>query len=42
VGRERDVCREAEPPLVERAAGQWVACHFPGELGPGGRPATAR
>jgi oligopeptide transport system ATP-binding protein len=32
VGRGRDVCRRQEPPLVEHAAGQWAACHFPGEL----------
>ena len=32
VGRDRDVCRQQEPPLVEHAAGQWAACHFPGEL----------
>jgi oligopeptide/dipeptide ABC transporter ATP-binding protein len=32
VGRGRDVCRQQEPPLVEHAAGQWAACHFPGEL----------
>lgn len=32
VGRERDICREQEPPLVEHAPSQWAACHFPGEL----------
>jgi oligopeptide/dipeptide ABC transporter ATP-binding protein len=32
VGRDRDVCRTDEPPLVEHAAGHWAACHFPGEL----------
>jgi oligopeptide/dipeptide ABC transporter ATP-binding protein len=33
LGRGRDRCREQEPPLVEHAGGQWVACHYPGELG---------
>jgi oligopeptide/dipeptide ABC transporter ATP-binding protein len=32
LGRGRSLCREQEPPLVERVRGQWVACHFPGEL----------
>jgi oligopeptide/dipeptide ABC transporter ATP-binding protein len=32
LGRGRDLCRKQEPPLVEHAGGQWVACHFPGEL----------
>ena len=32
VGRDRDVCRRQEPPLVEHVPGQWAACHFPGEL----------
>jgi oligopeptide/dipeptide ABC transporter ATP-binding protein len=32
VGLGRDVCRQQEPRLVEHAAGQWAACHFPGEL----------
>jgi oligopeptide/dipeptide ABC transporter ATP-binding protein len=31
VGRGRDVCRQEEPRLLEHAAGQWAACHFPGE-----------
>jgi oligopeptide/dipeptide ABC transporter ATP-binding protein len=32
VGRERGICIEHDPPLVERGAGHWAACHFPGEL----------
>jgi oligopeptide/dipeptide ABC transporter ATP-binding protein len=32
LGRERPICAEQEPPLLEHAAGQWAACHFPGEL----------
>jgi oligopeptide/dipeptide ABC transporter ATP-binding protein len=32
VGRGRDICREVNPPLEEKAAEHWVACHFPGEL----------
>jgi len=32
VGREREICREVTPPLEERTPGQWVACHFAGEL----------
>jgi oligopeptide/dipeptide ABC transporter ATP-binding protein len=32
VGRERGLCLEESPPLLERAPGHWVACHFPGEL----------
>jgi oligopeptide/dipeptide ABC transporter ATP-binding protein len=31
VGRERPTC-DVEPPLVQHAAGQLAACHFPGEL----------
>jgi oligopeptide/dipeptide ABC transporter ATP-binding protein len=40
VGRDRSVCSEQEPPLVEQAPGQWAACHFPGELADA-RPSTA-
>jgi oligopeptide/dipeptide ABC transporter ATP-binding protein len=32
VGRDRDLCLQQHPPLVERKPGHWVACHFPGEL----------
>jgi oligopeptide/dipeptide ABC transporter ATP-binding protein len=32
LGRDRAICAEQEPPLVEHAPGQWAACHFPGEL----------
>jgi oligopeptide/dipeptide ABC transporter ATP-binding protein len=32
LGRDRPICAEQEPPLVEHAPGQWAACHFPGEL----------
>jgi oligopeptide/dipeptide ABC transporter ATP-binding protein len=32
LGRERPICAEQEPPLLEHAEGQWAACHFPGEL----------
>jgi oligopeptide/dipeptide ABC transporter ATP-binding protein len=28
----RDRCRTEDPPLQEAKPGQWVACHFPGEL----------
>jgi oligopeptide/dipeptide ABC transporter ATP-binding protein len=36
VGKDRDVCRVEEPPLVEQVPGHWVSCHFPGELRPNG------
>ena len=32
VGRDREVCVMAEPPLEEKAPGHWVACHFAGEI----------
>jgi oligopeptide/dipeptide ABC transporter ATP-binding protein len=32
VGRDREVCATAEPPLEEKAPDHWVACHFAGEL----------
>ncbi len=32
VGKDRDICREHEPPLIEMAPDHWVACHFAGEL----------
>ncbi|HZQ82265.1 MAG TPA: ABC transporter ATP-binding protein [Gaiellaceae bacterium] len=32
VGRDRAICGEREPPLVEHASDQWAACHFPSEL----------
>ena len=32
VGRDRHVCAEQVPPLLERSSDHWVACHFPGEL----------
>jgi oligopeptide/dipeptide ABC transporter ATP-binding protein len=32
LGRDRAICGEQEPALVEHAPGQWAACHFPGEL----------
>ncbi|MBL8697749.1 MAG: ABC transporter ATP-binding protein [Alphaproteobacteria bacterium] len=28
----KPICAETPPPLVEHAAGQFAACHFPGEL----------
>lgn len=28
----QDICRTAEPPLVEEATGHWSACHFAGEV----------
>jgi oligopeptide/dipeptide ABC transporter ATP-binding protein len=34
VGKDRDVCRLEEPPLVEQGPGHWVSCHFAGELRP--------
>jgi oligopeptide/dipeptide ABC transporter ATP-binding protein len=34
VGRDRELCAAAEPPLEQRAPGHWVSCHFPGELAP--------
>lgn len=37
VGKERQVCREEEPPLAEMAPGHWVSCHYPGELSAEGR-----
>jgi oligopeptide/dipeptide ABC transporter ATP-binding protein len=40
VGRDRTLCAQQEPPLVEHAPGQWAACHFPGELA-AARPAAA-
>jgi hypothetical protein len=36
VGRDREICRVAEPPLEEKTAGHWVACHFAGELATAG------
>jgi oligopeptide/dipeptide ABC transporter ATP-binding protein len=41
VGRDRAICGEQEPPLVEHSPGQWAACHFPGELAPTQRETTA-
>jgi oligopeptide/dipeptide ABC transporter ATP-binding protein len=32
VGRDRAVCAEQAPPLVEHREGHLAACHFPGEL----------
>jgi oligopeptide/dipeptide ABC transporter ATP-binding protein len=32
VGHDRQVCREVNPPLEEKAPDHWTACHFPGEL----------
>jgi oligopeptide transport system ATP-binding protein len=32
VGQDRDICRQSEPPLQEKAPGHWAACHFAGEL----------
>jgi oligopeptide/dipeptide ABC transporter ATP-binding protein len=32
VGRDRPICRDETPPLEEKAADHWAACHFPGEL----------
>jgi oligopeptide/dipeptide ABC transporter ATP-binding protein len=32
IGREKTVCAETMPPLVERRSDHWVACHFPDEL----------
>ena len=29
VGRDKEICRTAEPPLEEQAPGHLVACHFP-------------
>jgi oligopeptide/dipeptide ABC transporter ATP-binding protein len=40
VGRDREICADAKPPLVERAPGQLVACHFPGETPVGIAPAA--
>jgi peptide/nickel transport system ATP-binding protein len=34
VGRGRDICKGERPPLTNPAKGHWVACHFPGEIGP--------
>jgi oligopeptide/dipeptide ABC transporter ATP-binding protein len=34
VGRDREICAAQEPPLQEQKPGQWVMCHFPGELAP--------
>jgi oligopeptide/dipeptide ABC transporter ATP-binding protein len=34
VGRDRPVCAEHVPPLVELSGDHWAACHFPGELAP--------
>jgi oligopeptide/dipeptide ABC transporter ATP-binding protein len=32
IGRDREICRNQPPPLVDATAGHWVACHFAGEL----------
>jgi oligopeptide/dipeptide ABC transporter ATP-binding protein len=32
VGRDREICAQHEPPLVEHRPGHWGACHFPAEL----------
>jgi oligopeptide/dipeptide ABC transporter ATP-binding protein len=34
VGHDRATCAATSPPLARHAPGHWVACHFPGELGP--------
>jgi oligopeptide/dipeptide ABC transporter ATP-binding protein len=34
IGRDRAICGDQEPPLVEHMPGQWAACHFPAELAP--------
>ena len=37
VGRDRDICRDQRPPLIEVEPGHGVACHFPGHLESSGR-----
>lgn len=32
IGKDKDICRDEEPLLEEKASGHWVSCHFPGEL----------
>ena len=38
IGRDRERCKEEEPPLRNGTAGHMVACHYPGELNTGPTP----
>jgi oligopeptide/dipeptide ABC transporter ATP-binding protein len=32
IGRDRAVCKDLDPPLLQNESAHWVACHFPGEM----------